>query len=336
MACMNSVRNIWNRFPDASGWIRGGICDIIPGNGVTIDKSNPEYPIISSNGGGGSGGIPYVSHDNTLTGLGIPASPLSVIGGGSSGDNLWTKTSSSAIAPATGINTVNIGQSTTLYSYGDTWLMSGMYMRKADNHVTIDSIPGVIDDYTKIPTYPGAIPLCQAISGFVSNALSGIGGGGGDSLWAYSGGILQPTTSPTYTLLPSSLAVSGAVGVSENVQVGGDFLVTNPSITKNVFQVDTNNKNVWVCYQDFTISSFSAWCDRMNLSVNNNWFIGGSYGYFQCYSSGSSSFLNMVFNAGINVGIPTNPTNTTFNGDVIIGNTGTNYNLRQCTQNCIL
>jgi hypothetical protein len=42
----NSFRNIFNNYPDASGFVRGGITDIQAGTGINIDKSNPEYPII--------------------------------------------------------------------------------------------------------------------------------------------------------------------------------------------------------------------------------------------------------------------------------------------------
>jgi hypothetical protein len=61
---MNSVRNIFNKYPDAAGWVRGGVIDVMPGNGVTIDKTDPEYPVISSTGGGDGDGLWAVLNNN--------------------------------------------------------------------------------------------------------------------------------------------------------------------------------------------------------------------------------------------------------------------------------
>jgi hypothetical protein len=38
-----------------TGWVRGGVIDIMPGSNITIDKTDPEYPIITSTGGGAPG-----------------------------------------------------------------------------------------------------------------------------------------------------------------------------------------------------------------------------------------------------------------------------------------
>jgi hypothetical protein len=48
-----TLKNMFNSIPDASGWVRGGVVDITAGDGINIDNSNPEYPVISSYGEGG-------------------------------------------------------------------------------------------------------------------------------------------------------------------------------------------------------------------------------------------------------------------------------------------
>ena len=54
--------------------------DIKPGNGINIETSGNQVT-ISYVGGGSSGGLSAVAHDNTLTGNGTSGSPLGVIAG---------------------------------------------------------------------------------------------------------------------------------------------------------------------------------------------------------------------------------------------------------------
>jgi hypothetical protein len=83
-----SYRSIYNKYPNAEGWVYQGVIDVMAGDGITIDKTDPEHPIISGSGGGG--GVQKVwAGDNITVDDTDPANPIVSSTGGD--DSLWTE-----------------------------------------------------------------------------------------------------------------------------------------------------------------------------------------------------------------------------------------------------
>jgi hypothetical protein len=84
-----SYRSIYNKFPNAEGWIYQGVIDFMAGAGITIDKTDPAHPIISGSGGSGGGVQQVWAGANITVDNTDPTNPI--VSGDGAGDTQFSE-----------------------------------------------------------------------------------------------------------------------------------------------------------------------------------------------------------------------------------------------------
>lgn len=95
--------------------LQGNKVSEAPNDGKQYARKNKSW--VELQGGGGSGGLDSVAHDDTLTGDGTTGNPLSVVGGGSSSPSTLFKTV--ADMQAASLNVGDVVETAGFYSVGD-------------------------------------------------------------------------------------------------------------------------------------------------------------------------------------------------------------------------
>jgi hypothetical protein len=188
MCCDKSLQSAFNWHLDMSNYIHSGLLDIIAGDGVSIDKSNPEKPVISFSDQNWSGVKSVLAGTNvTITGSSDTPVINSIGGGGGSGDSYWVDSGdqpNTQISPI--VDTIKVG----------TVIAGGITMPEHapdDDNITVSVICNHGSEFTN--PIGSALPTTNAVVEYVSDAISAIPAP--VQLWNY--------TSPTLSVNANSM-----------------------------------------------------------------------------------------------------------------------------------